>query len=162
MHNEEIREMKHDKVELQERIDRQAKKIIELESEVARLQLYNSTLNEESGSSNIVLVKYQEAIKKRDDKNNALQFELQKLKNTYNDEINKYRVKLATKKQLGEEKDPEALDKSLIKMKREIFSRSGISGERVETLNQRDANPNAPKTQAESDFLRYQSFVFFR
>ena len=157
MHNEEIREMKHDKDELQKRIDRQAKKIIELESEVARLQLYNSTLNEESGSSNIVLEKYQEAIKKRDDKNNALQFELQKLKNTYNDEINKYRVKLATKKQLNEE-EPEAPDKSLLKMKREMFSRSGISGERVDIVHQKDANSNAPKTQDESDFLRYRFF----
>lgn len=166
MHNEEIREMKHDKTELLKRIDNQSKKIIELEAEVARLRLYNST--DDPPSSNTVLLKYQEAIKKRDDQNNILQFQLNKLRNTYNDEINKYRVKLSKKSfnESKEENEHKRSGETFVKMKRQMFSRSGISGERLEDIEEKRETHTAPKTQAERNFIRYlfvalENIVYF-
>ena len=155
MHSEEMREMKYDKAELLKRIDNKDKKIVELEAEVARLRLLNSG---ETSSSNTVLLKYQEAIKQRDDKNNILQYQLNKLRTTYNDEVNKYRLKLA-KRNCKNDSDEEEAENSIITMSMGRSSRSGISGERVqpkkEALSPVYEKIEVPKTREESDFVRY-------
>ena len=154
MHSEEMREMKFDKAELLKRIDMKDKKIIELEAEVARLRLFNSGDNL---SSNTVLLKYQEAIKKRDDQNNILQFQLNKLKTNYNDEINKYRVKLA-KRNCSDSKEEYSLKKAeagSIKMSFVRSSRSGIFGERKEVLSPVNEKLRVLKTREETHFIRY-------
>lgn len=159
MHSEEMREMKFDKAELLKRIDIKDKKIIELEAEVARLRLFNSGDN---SSSNTVLLKYQEAIRKRDDQKSILQFQLNKLKTSYHDEINKYRVKLA-KRNCGDSKKEYSLEKteeSTINMSLVRSSRSGIFGERKEVLSPVNEKLQFIKTKEESDFIRY--FCNFR
>ena len=156
MHSEEMREMKYDKAELLKRIDIKDKKIIELEAEVARLRLFNSG---ENSSSNTLLLKYQEAIKKRDDQNNILQFQLNKLKTSYNDEINKYRVKLAKRNcsDSKEEYDLEKTEEGATYKSMKRSSRSGIFGERVhskkEVLSPVHEKNLVPKTKIMGYFL---------